>query len=438
MNSTRIDLLRAELKRIDGKLPGSGLAKHKKMAASPFVFFRGSAQLFYADLCHGTLSLPSAATSLPLTTVMGDCHTSNFGFLTEEGSHGDQVIFSPNDFDDACIGHAAWDWLRFAASLFLCVEHCQGIAAGKIPTDASVTNKPVIDVNHARTAVDSFFEGYLNVCQAGARGDDHFGQTLHQFSEPKVLKKGLKKARSRAAGGDQFDQKSSLARAVNINRIPPEFDFADQRYARLPEAKRLAVKKAFAPFMDDVILSVCERKNAGTGSVNMERFYLLVGPQDYRGKDDLPGCHIVEVKQQRHAAPIHFFADLSPVNSLNPAHLTAVCQRRMQRKPDLLLDEAVWRDQHWLVRSRHHAKVGIDPEDIGFGKDNVDGSGFARYAYYCGEALALAHCRGERRSQRFERAVIQTLPELTQAIQQAASDYARQVCADTQWLASVE
>ncbi|WP_420933035.1 DUF2252 family protein [Alteromonas sp. A081] len=37
---------------------------------------------------------------------------SNFGFLTEKGSHGDTVIFTSNDFDDACVGRAHWDIIR--------------------------------------------------------------------------------------------------------------------------------------------------------------------------------------------------------------------------------------------------------------------------------------------------------------------------------------
>jgi hypothetical protein len=48
-------------------------------------FLRGSAQLYYADLASGALQLPPALLSrVPPTAVMGDCHVSNFGFLTGE------------------------------------------------------------------------------------------------------------------------------------------------------------------------------------------------------------------------------------------------------------------------------------------------------------------------------------------------------------------
>ena len=115
----RIDFIGKQIEKIDGQRRANSRAKHRKMLRSPFVFFRGTAQLFYADAADNVLNIPKAFSQLPLVCVMGDCHASNFGFLTEEGSHGDTVIFTPNDFDDACVGHASWDILRFLTSLLL-------------------------------------------------------------------------------------------------------------------------------------------------------------------------------------------------------------------------------------------------------------------------------------------------------------------------------
>ena len=298
--TARQNLIRAELLRVDGADPGAWAPspKHRKMAASPLRFLRGSAQLYYADLANGTLQLPQALLArVPTTAVMGDCHVSNFGFLTEEGSHGDAVVFCPNDYDDACMGHAVWDLARYIASLVL-------------------------------------------------------------------------------------------------------------------------------------------RLGAGTGSVDLERFYLLVGPEDFAGDGDLPLCHVVEVKQQRRASPLYHFPDLRPENRLNPAHLTVDCQRLMQRSPDMVLDEAVWEGKHWLVRSRHHARVGIAPEDVALAKKKP-GKGLTAYAGACGEALALAHARGDRRSTRFEAAMARVLAEETDALLDAAGGYAARLIADRQLLKAV-
>ena len=52
------------------------------------------------------------------------------------------------------------------------------------------------------------------------------------------------------------------------------------------------------------------------------------------------------------------------------------------------------------------------------------------YATSCGEALALAHARGDRRSSRFEAAMAEQLPAAVDALIAATADYAERVVAD--------
>jgi len=431
-------LLTDEILRVDGCAPGSGLAKHRKMATSPFVFLRGAAQIFYADLGNAVLRLPPALYELPLTPVMGDCHVSNFGFLTEEGSHGDRVIFAPNDFDDACFGHAAWDLARFGVSLLLCAEHCRGLAAGRYPGEKEFQGKPAVEPAQARAALESFLQTYLATCATDDETRKHHDWVLGNFDKKHILAKSYRKAVDRAFGGKDFARKSALAKAVNLEQRPLRFRALPERFAPVPDDLYRDVEYHLAPYMDDRILDVTERLGAGTGSHNMRRFYLLVGPPETPEPEDLFLCHVVEVKQQRRAAPLHWFPHLHPANRLGPAHLTVVCQRRMQRDPDLLLDELEWHGAHWLIRSRHHARVGIDPEDIGLGKRAVDKGGFEQYARACGRALALTHARGDRRSTRFEQAVRAILPDTMEGLTEAIEDYARLVAADCAWLADLE
>ena len=193
------------------------------------------------------------------------------------------------------------------------------------------------------------------------------------------------------------------------------------------------MRRAFRPYVYDEILDIVRRIGAGTGSVDLERFHLLVGPADFSCPADLPLCHVVEIKQQRPAAALFRFPRISPVNRLAPAHLTVDCQRRMQRSPDLILDEAIWEDKHWLVRSRHHARVGIEPEDIALA-EKKPGKCLAQYAAACGEALALAHARGDRRSTRFEEAVSVQLKAEAGALIAAARSYAQRVLDDQRLL----
>ena len=423
--------------RVDGVEPGSGLAKHQKMATSPFVMLRGAASVFYSDLASLRFSLPTEIESWPLTMVMGDCHVSNFGLFSEEGSHGEDIIFAPNDFDDACVGHAGWDLLRYGVSLILAADHCHGVQDGRYIPDAPLDNFKRLEEGAVAEALARFLAGYRLACEQLVSGAWDYRQVLQGFPKDHVLHKLERKALKRQAGGEDFFTKSSLAKAVNLEQSLLKFRPIPERFAPLSAAEYRELEQVFGPYVDDQIVDAVERLGAGTGSVNMRRFYLLVGPGKKTKAKDVPLYHIVEVKKQRAAAPLYEFEDLSPINLLSPAHLTVVCQRRMQRSPDLVLDEVRWKKAHWLVRSRHHARVGIDPEEICCTKRALNG-GFADYAELCGQALALAHGRSDRRSQYFEQAVLATPEGAWQALLELQQEYAEQVKQDWRWLASIE
>lgn len=428
-----------QLKRIDGSIAARKLAKHQKMCISPFVFFRGSSQLFYADLAAGNLATPDAFTHLPLTTVMGDCHTSNFGFFTEQGSHGDQIVFSINDFDDACLGHAYWDIMRYAVSLCLSVEHCQGVQQGRFASEKDYQHKAVVNQQDALLAIRAFIEAYTGVVDEVLQSDTNKQQVLKQrfsdFETPSALKKRFKKASSVALGGEHFLNKSSLAKAIDVTNLPPRFIDNQEKFTR-KDVHEESLKKHFSPYFYDHILDAVGRVNSGTGSVNMGRYYLLLGPKRIETPDEIHHCHVVEVKQQRTAAPIAYFPNLHHQNQLNPAHLTVKCQRRMQSTIDYCLDEAFYANKHWLIRSRHHAKVGIDPEHIGLGKINAEQGGFVFYAKACGEELARAHCRSDRSSVAFELAIYDALKRSQDSLVDIALQYTEQTKQDWQWLCS--
>lgn len=439
MNATtkaRQALIREELGRVDGQesLSDHPIDKHAKMAGNPFRFLRGAAQLFYADIKGGTLTLPPTLTltdDVPFTAIMGDCHLSNFGFMTEEGSHGDHVIFAPNDFDDACIGPAAWDLARFCVSVFLAADHARGIVVGRYASDEVNEARDLQAPSQEETvkAASAFLKAYRKTCEAIVDEPEHRMSAVQAFEKGHVLTKTLKKAKKRAAGGQDFETKSSLGKAVECASGRPRFRSRPDRYKRLDAARSEAVCSAFRPYVDDAVLDIVQRIGAGTGSVNVDRYYLLVGPDDFQGGDDLPLCHVVEVKQQREAAALFHFPDISPVNRLNPAHLTVDCQRIMQRRPDLVLDEVLWEGAHWLVRSRHHARVGIDPEDVTLHPKHP-AKRLKQYARACGEALALAHARGDRRSTRFEAAMASRLADNARSLVENTYDYSQQVIED--------
>lgn len=421
--------LKSRLQFVDGAQPSANIAKHVKMAISPFFFYRGSASLFYADIHSNQLKIPAELLSIPLTTIMGDCHISNFGFLSEEGAHGETLIFAPNDFDDACVGHAVWDLLRFLVSLSLAQHEAARLKQEFVNSQHPDREKEVILASDVITAMNAFVEAYVNYCQSSLAGHITSQSALLAFSEKHILYKRWQKGLQRLSDGAAFLTKSTLAKEVDCSHFPLRFKEDESRFTRLEESLESSLKDHFAPYMSDEILDVVERLDAGTGSNNMARYYLLVGPQNVNAAS-LSLCYIVEIKQQREAAALHYFPQLDSTNRLNPAHLTVHCQRRMQRRPDLILDDALWQGQHYLIRSRHHARVGIDPEHIALGKRAAQKEGFIQYAISCAEALALAHMRGDRRSLAFQQAAVKVLPKYKQALITIASDYASQVKSD--------
>jgi len=81
--------------------------RHGRMAASPFAFYRGAANVLAADLAP----LPRSGLRVQLC---GDAHLANFGgFASPERS----LVFDLNDFDETLPGPFEWDVKRLAASL---------------------------------------------------------------------------------------------------------------------------------------------------------------------------------------------------------------------------------------------------------------------------------------------------------------------------------
>src|SRR5215216_3525645 len=94
--------------------PDAFRRKFRKMAASPFAFYRGSAALFYADIAKADDPYANEQTSR--VWIQGDLHAENYGtYLNSEGV----FVFDVNDFDEAYLGAFTWDVQRMAASIAL-------------------------------------------------------------------------------------------------------------------------------------------------------------------------------------------------------------------------------------------------------------------------------------------------------------------------------
>jgi uncharacterized protein (DUF2252 family) len=92
-----------------GRVPELIPIRYGRMMASPFTFYRGTANIMAADLA----TTPSTGITVQ---ACGDCHLMNFGgFATPER----RIIFDINDFDETMPGPWEWDVKRLAASMVL-------------------------------------------------------------------------------------------------------------------------------------------------------------------------------------------------------------------------------------------------------------------------------------------------------------------------------
>ena len=361
----RQQYLRDHIQKEDGCAPNAQLNKHAKMATSPFVFYRGSAPLFYSDIANGVLAMPTEASALPQVYVMGDCHASNFGFFSEEGSHSSSVIFAPNDFDDACVGYAVWDLVRFCVSLHLCRMHCEHIS----PDD----KKPVVSLANTQEAVDKFLTSYGKSCEHMLLNPTNINTAIDAIAPESKLAKHFRKAQKRTIGGEDFYTKSALAKAAHVNSHGiVSFKAIPEKFAVLKPEKAQMLRHAFEPFMDDSVHDIVGRLGAGTGSVDLARYYFLVGPKSQLPAPDLDEFHIVEVKQQKVASPLRYGLSDHPVNRLNPAPRAlsglaawAEAARHARDRPRFWGGRTRpqhialhWRSNHWLEQQRFSDPAG--------------------------------------------------------------------------------
>ena len=81
--------------------PAAFRVKFRKMAASAFAFYRGTACLFYARPARGPRQRPLPGRAHQRVWIHGDLHAENFGTYMDANG---RLIFNVNDFDEAYVG----------------------------------------------------------------------------------------------------------------------------------------------------------------------------------------------------------------------------------------------------------------------------------------------------------------------------------------------
>ncbi|MFF5080294.1 DUF2252 domain-containing protein [Actinoplanes sp. NPDC000266] len=317
MTEHRADFIIEVLTREFGGLiavdPAAFRRKFRKMAASPFAFYRGSASLFYADLSGGFADDSFLDERTSRVWIHGDLHAENFG--TYMNSSG-QLVFNVNDFDEAYVGPFSWDLKRFAASVAL-------IGYQKALSDDNIT-----------ALVTTFARSYLTELRAIATGGDDAIGSITLDNADGVLRRVLQEAR--------------LNTRVDLLSTQTVIDDYERRFALLDgvyetdEATDAAVTEAFEQYLTTLphatrpvashIKDIKLRKGVGIGSAGLPSYNLLLEGHTQALENDV----IIYMKQAQVPAVARWIDD-ERVRSYfqHQGHRTAESQHALQAHADL-------------------------------------------------------------------------------------------------------
>jgi len=294
-----------------GRDPERLALKHKAMRTSAFTFLRGTCHLFYEDLPRAPL-----LRSAPRVWVCGDLHLENFGSYKGDNR---LVYFDLNDFDEAVLAPCTWDLVRALTSILVAAA---SMGLGKA---------------RARNLSRLFLEAYVAAIRDGkarwveretARG--MVGKLLNSLQR-----------RKRKTFLDGRTERTKKGRKIHLD---------GKRALPVSASERKRIKKfmrAFAARQPDPgffrVLDVA-RRIAGTGSLGVERYALLVA-----GKGSPDGNYLLDLKQALPSALAPRLKWKQP-EWQNEAQRVATLQRRLQAVPMAFLGPVVFDGTPFVLR----------------------------------------------------------------------------------------
>nr|WP_221376913.1 DUF2252 domain-containing protein [Actinoplanes polyasparticus] len=307
-----IDVLTREFGELIAVDPPAFRRKFRKMAASPFAFYRGSASLFYADLTGAYADSSFLDERTSRVWIHGDLHAENFG--TYMNSSG-QLVFNVNDFDEAYVGPFSWDLKRFSASLAL-------IGYQKALSDDDISQ-----------LVTGFAQSYLTELRAIAHGGDDAIGSITLGTAAGVLRRVLQQARLNT----RIDL---LAAQTTIEDYERRFALADGVF-EVDETTGAAVREAFDRYLETLpavgrpvatnIKDIKLRKGVGIGSAGLPSYNLLLEGHTQALENDV----VIYMKQAQVPAVARWIDD-DRVRSYfkHQGHRTAESQHALQAHAD--------------------------------------------------------------------------------------------------------
>ncbi|MGP3771637.1 DUF2252 domain-containing protein [Streptomyces sp. SDT5-1] len=353
--------------------PAAFRVKFRKMAASAFAFYRGTASLFYRDVQREQHGGPYLDDRTSRVWIHGDLHAENFG--TYMDSTG-RLIFNVNDFDEAYVGPFTWDLKRFAASVAL-------IGYSKALSDEQITDL-------VRTYAGAYRER-IHALATGAKSDEVPPFTLDTAEGP--LLEALRDARS-------------LTRFGLLETMTEIRDF-ERRFAEgggsieLDAATRYKVLAAFDGYLETLpeaslarpdsyrVKDVVGRRGIGIGSAGLPSYNILLEGNS----DALENDVVIYMKQAQTPAVSRHITDPAIGDYFqHEGHRTVISQRALQAHADPWLGWTELDGAGQLVAEISPYAVDLDWSDI----DDVEE--IAAVVADLGRATATMHAAADDQS----------------------------------------
>ena len=295
--------------------PAAFRGKFRKMAATAFAFYRGSAGLFYHDLEREQNGKSYLDERTSRVWVHGDLHAENFGTYMDSVGN---LIFNVNDFDEAYVGPFTWDIKRFAASIAL-------IGYSKALSDEQISSL-------VKTYAAAYRER-IHAKATGAKDNETPSFTLSTSQGP--LLDALRSARS-------------LTRFKLLDSMTEIRDF--ERYfkpgggaIKLDNATRSKVLASFGEYLKTLpkgshsrpnsyrVKDVVGRRGVGIGSAGLPSYNVILEGNS----DALENDVIIYMKQaQTPAVSLHVTDKAVRDYFQHEGHRTVISQRALQAHAD--------------------------------------------------------------------------------------------------------
>ncbi|RMJ22590.1 hypothetical protein PHISP_06534 [Aspergillus sp. HF37] len=364
--------------------PAAFQGKFRKMAATAFAFYRGSACLFYHDLDQEQHGGPFLDERTGRVWIHGDLHAENFGtYMDSEG----RLVFNVNDFDEAYVGPFTWDLKRFASSIAL-------IGYGKALSDEQITK-----------LVKVYATSYHERMHALASGNEQPRFTLDTAQGP--LLNTLREARTQ----NRADLLDGMTEVRDVDR---RFR-AGRGAVPLDDATRQKVLAAFDKYLETLpqtpskpkVKDVVGRRGIGIGSAGLPSFNILLEGENEALENDI----VIYMKQaQTPAVYSHITDPAIRKYFLHEGHRSVISQRSLQAHADPWVGWAEIDGVGQLVAEVSPYAMDLEWSDID------DPEEMASVVADLGRATATMHACGDEDSEHSELVPFSTEKAINQAI----------------------